>query len=106
MSRFKAWGLSLTALTGVVAAALGLPHLLALAAGPAAEIVTLLKATEQQGLRLPIAGSAIPLVAQRHLFDRISVQVNFEQGTAQASSTLELRGTLGTIEVSSLGVER
>lgn len=81
------------------------PRLLGAAGGPETEILTTLKATEKDGLSLPVAGVAAPLKSERHVFDRIVVDVEHDGVHAKASSTLDFDGTLGEVKVSSLGLE-
>jgi len=70
------------------------------------EILSRLKSTERSGLSLPIPGARAPLVSRTHRYDRISVQVDYQKGTATAVATLDFTGALGETEVSSLGLEK
>lgn len=98
-------GLVAAILLAGVAVAVLLPPL-ELASGAETEIITLLKATERDGLRVPVPGLEIPLVSRRHYFDRITVRVDSTRVTATAVATLDFDGKLGDVEVSSLGLER
>jgi hypothetical protein len=94
-----------TAALAVVVLSLG-TRLLGLAAGPESEIITLLKATEKDGLVLEVPGVPERLVSTRHHFERLVVEVDDKGRTAQAVSTLDFEGRLGRTKLSSLGLER
>lgn len=95
------------AVVGLGAAALVLvPKLLGLAAGPESELIALLKQTEGRDLALSIAGASEPLRSSRHRFDRISLVLDPQAGTALVTATLDFDGKLGSTRVSSLGLER
>jgi len=80
--------------------------LLGAAAGPEAELLSLLRATEKDGLSLePVAGGP-RLVATRHHFDRVTVNVDIPARTAEAVATLDFEGKYGDARVSSLGLEK
>jgi hypothetical protein len=70
------------------------------------EVISRLKRTERDGLSLTVPGASAPLVSREHHFDRITVQVDHQAGTAVAVATLDFTGKLGPTEVSSLGLER
>ena len=81
-------------------------RLLGAAAGPEAEIVSRLRATEKDGLSLePLVGGP-RLVSTRHHFDRVTVNVDVAARTAEAVATLDFEGKYGEARVSSLGLER
>jgi hypothetical protein len=102
----KSIGIAVSLLcVGAVVAVLG-PRFFRLSGDAEAEVITALKATERDGLQLTVPGVPTPLVSQQVRFDRISVSMNFEEGTATAVATLDFRGKLGGVEVSSLGLER
>lgn len=82
------------------------PRFFRLSSNAETDIITVLKATERDGLQLAVPGMSVPLLSQQVHFDRISVTVDFEQGTATAISTLDFRGKMGDVQVSSLGLER
>ncbi len=82
------------------------PILLDAAAGPDAALQSILKSAEIAGLSIEIPGSPVPLRSHRLHFDRVSTHLDGAGRTAQARSTLDFEGLLGSIEVSSLGVER
>jgi len=82
------------------------PRMLGLATGPEVEVITWLKTTERDGLQLRPPGVAEPLEAQSHHFARITVDVDPGGERAVAWATLDLKGSLGKTQVSSLGVER
>jgi hypothetical protein len=89
-----------------VAAAVLLPRVFGLAAGPEVEIITTLKATEKLGLSIEIPGVAVPLTSYRHHYDRVTVVADLEARTAVATATFDFTGKLGDTQVSSLGVEK
>jgi hypothetical protein len=91
---------------GIGAALLSLPGLLGAAAGPEAELVTLLKRTEASGMTVEVAGSPEPLVSTKHRYDRITLEVRPQEQKAEATLTLQLEGKLASATVSSLGFER
>src|SRR4051812_48476367 len=90
----------------VAVAVIGLvlgPRIWGSAGGTEAELLTTVKRTEPEGLRVSV-GAAPPLVSSRHSFDRLTVAA---VGTgAEVTGTLELHGRWGQTEVSSLGIER
>jgi hypothetical protein len=94
-----------TLLVGLVAVVMA-PRFLGAAAGPEADMVAQLARTERDGLSLAIPGTELPLRSKHHHFDRIVVQVDLAARTAEALSTLDFTGALGSTEVSSLGVEK
>ncbi len=80
-------------------------RLLGCAAGPEAEIVTLLKKAER-GVELPI-GAYGSLASANLQYQRLSVNVDLSAGTAIASGTLDFTGVFAKdTRVSSLGLER
>ncbi len=81
-------------------------RLVGLAAGPEAEVITLLKRAELEGLRLEIAGADQPLVGAAVHFDRFTVSADPAAGSALAVGTLDFTGRFGETAVSSLGLER
>lgn len=81
-------------------------RLLGAAAGPDAEIITALKATEDDALSLPLGSGPAPLVSKEHFFARIIVDVKPGANEALATSTLDFVGEVGKTKVSSLGVEK
>ncbi len=91
-----------------VAAALAVlgPRLLGAAAGPEAEIITVLKRLEREGLRVPLPGVSQPLISRKLQYARLSVSVAPGGERAEVFATLDFTGGLGATEVSSLGVER
>jgi hypothetical protein len=91
---------------GIGAALLSMPGLLGAAAGPEAELVTILKRTESSGMTVLVSGSKAPLVSTRHRYDRITLDVRAPERKADAIVTLQLEGKLGSATVSSLGFER
>ncbi|HYR56404.1 MAG TPA: hypothetical protein VEM39_09805 [Myxococcaceae bacterium] len=91
------------ALLAVVALA---PRLLDLAAGPDAAIRTALQQSESAGLSLKIPDSPASLVTRRLHFDRVTTHFDSRGEEAYALSTLDFEGTVDSIKVSSLGVER
>ncbi|MDY7228880.1 hypothetical protein [Hyalangium rubrum] len=99
-------GVLIAALAVATALAVLGPRLLGRAAGPEVEIISALKATEREGLSLSLPGIPTPLTAREHRFARITVRVEPGGERAEALATLDFTGTLGAIEVSSLGVER
>ncbi len=82
------------------------PRLLGLAAGPEAELVTLLKTSERRDLTLEVPGARAPLRARRHEYQRLSVWLEPDGEVAQVAATLQLEGRLGDVDVSSIGVEQ
>jgi hypothetical protein len=94
-----------TLLLGVIAVVMA-PRFLGAAAGPEAELVAQLARTERDGMSLALPGVERPLTSRHHHFDRVVVQVDVAARTADASSTLDFSGALGSTEVSSLGVEK
>ncbi len=90
----------------LTAALVSAPTLLDAAAGPEAALQSILRSAEIAGLSIDIPGSPVPLRSHRLHFDRVSTHIEGVGQTAQARSTLDFEGLLGSIEVSSLGVER
>jgi hypothetical protein len=100
-------------------AAVLLPRVLGLAAGPEAEIVSLIKSAERKDteLRVPWLGeepegpSSRPLRPLTRRYDRITVVVAPDSSHAMATGTLDFEGELGALasaditRVSSLGFE-
>jgi hypothetical protein len=82
------------------------PKLLDLAAGPDAGMRSVLQQGERAGLALAIPGTSAVLVSRRLHYDRVTTHVDDDGEEAFALSTLDFEGTLGSIQVSSLGVER
>jgi len=82
------------------------PIILDAAAGPDAALQSILQNAESAGLTIEIPGSPVPLRSSRVHFDRVSTHFEDVGQAAQARSTLDFEGRLGSIEVSSLGVER
>ena len=98
-------GLAAAVLLAGVAAVVLLPRF-ELASGIEVDLITRLKTTERDGLSVPVPGVPVPLVSQRHHFDRITIRVDSSRQTATAVATLDFDGTLGEVKVSSLGLER
>jgi len=82
------------------------PRLLDLAAGPDAAIRAALQQSESAGLSLKIPDSPAILVSRRLHFDRVTTHFDPQGVEAYALSTLDFEGTVDSIKVSSLGVER
>ena len=82
------------------------PTILDAAAGPDAALQSILQGAESTGLSIDVPGSPVPLRSRRLHFDRVSTHLEEVGQTALARSTLDFEGQLGSIEVSSLGVER
>jgi hypothetical protein len=82
------------------------PRLLGLAAGPEAELVTLLKSTERKDLALEVPGTQQPLRSRRHEYQRLTVWLDPDGEVAHIAATLQFEGRLGDVDVSSLGVEQ
>lgn len=99
-------GVLIVVLAAVAALVVVVPRLLGAAAGPEVEIITALKRTEQRGLALTVPGSSAQLLSQQHHFARITVNVAPGGQRAVAWATLDFTGSMGSTEVSSLGVER
>lgn len=99
-------GVLIAVLAAGLAAAVLMPRVLGLATGPEVEIITALKRTERDSLVLQVPGSPEPLRGKVHHYARITVSVEPGGERAVAWATLDLTGTLGTTEVSTLGVER
>lgn len=99
-------GVLIAVLAAVAALVVVVPRLLGAAAGPEVEIITSLKSTEQHGLALTVPGSSAQLLSQRHHFARITVNVAPDGRSAVAWATLDFTGSMGSAEISSLGVER
>jgi hypothetical protein len=97
--------MALAFLAMATAAAVMLPRLLGVAAGPEAEILGAVKDAEGRKLTLNVPGAAAPLISSEHVYDRITVSPGEEQ-TLVATATLDFNGTLGETRVSSLGLER
>ncbi len=99
-------GVFILVLAGAALGVLLVPRLLGVAAGPEAEIITVLKSTERDGLSLTLPGVAEPLRSRKHHFARITVNVEPGGERAVAWATLDFDGQLGRTGISSLGVER
>jgi hypothetical protein len=82
------------------------PRLLDLAAGPDAAIRSALQQGEGAGRVLSIPGFSESLVSRRLHFDRVTTHFDSPGEGAYALSTLDFEGTVDSIKVSSLGVER
>lgn len=80
-------------------------RLLGLAAGPGAVLIKTLEDTETGSFQLEVPGTAVPLKADQHHFDRLLVDAAPTGDRAVARATLDFDGTLGETKVSSLGVE-
>jgi hypothetical protein len=80
------------------------PPLLSAAGGPEPEVLTQLKLAERDLQPMPVPGADAAFAPSALHFDRISVSIDGERATAVA--TLDARGRLGPVEVSSLGRER
>lgn len=100
-------------LGGVLIAALALtlvvgvgPRMLGLAAGPEAEIITVLKRLEKEGFSLTLPGAAAPLTSRDLHYQHLSVRLAPGAQRAEVLATLDFTGSLGDTEVSSLGVEQ
>lgn len=102
----KALGAFLLFAGGVGLVAYFFPVLLGAAAGPEAAVLTALKRTERDGLRLAIANAPGELVSKNHHFDRVTVLLETGGREAVVVATLDFEGTLGKTRVSSLGLER
>jgi len=98
-------GLALAILALAVSVAVLLPKLLGVAAGPDAEVVSVLKASESQNLALQVPGADQPLISSKHHYDRITVAPEGPDRQV-ATATLDFTGSLGPARVSSLGLER
>jgi hypothetical protein len=98
-------GILIAGLAVALALAMLGPRLLGKAAGPEIEIITFLKSTERQGLSLSLPAIPTPLNAREHRFARITVRTEPGGKRAEALATLDFTGSLGSTEVSSLGVE-
>jgi hypothetical protein len=81
------------------------PRVLGLAAGPEAEIITVLKRFEKEGVSLSLAGVATELTSRELHYERITVRVEPGGQRAAVLTTLDFTGSLGDTQVSSLGVE-
>lgn len=80
-------------------------RLLGAAGGPETQILSELKQTEGDTLKLEIRGAAVPLVSTNHAWARVVVDADLEARRAQAHSTLDFEGVLGKTKVSSVGLE-
>ncbi len=89
-------------MTGLIYAS----RLLDIAAGPDAAIRSVLRQTERSGLVLAIPGSAAQLASRRLHYDRITCHIDDPGQEGYALATLDFEGSLGSVEVSSLGLER
>jgi hypothetical protein len=108
VSPSEAWARRVGLLIGAFALALlatSLP-LLALSAGPRAEILTSLKTLEHRGLVLGVPGTSALLRSSKVHYGRLSVAPGEGGAPALAHATLDFEGTLGATRVSSLGVEQ
>lgn len=99
-------GVLILVLAATAAMVVLVPRLLGVAAGPEAEIITVLKSTEREGLSLTVPGVEEPLRSRKHHFARITVNVEPGGERAVAWATLDFDGHLGRTGISSLGVER
>jgi len=81
-----------------------LPRMLSVAGGPEPEVLAQLKKAERELPPMPVAGADAPFVPRSLHFDRLSIDVDGDRATAVA--TLDAHGSLGPVEVSSLGRER
>jgi hypothetical protein len=99
-------GIVIALLAAALAVLVLAPRWLGLATGPEVEIITWLKTTERDGLSLRVPGSAEPVLAQTHHFARITVSLEPGGERAVAWATLDWKGRWGSLQVSSLGVER
>ena len=99
-------GVFILVLAAAAALVVLVPRWLGVAAGPEAEIITVLKSTEREGLALAIPGVEEPLRSRKHHFARITVDVEPGGERAVAWATLDFEGQLGRTGISSLGVER
>lgn len=94
---------------GVVAlmvwAVVSFPTWLEKAQSPSVAMVTTLKASEVQGLRMEDPASGHALLASHHQFQRLSVDWQAEGKNAQIVGTLDFTGKFGRTAVSSLGLE-
>lgn len=81
-----------------------LPRLLSVAGGPEPEVLSQLKLAERDLRPMPVPGADTAFAPSALHFDRISVRIDGERAIAVA--TLDTRGRLGPVEVSSLGRER
>ena len=82
------------------------PRMLGLAAGPEAEIITVLKRLEKDGIELSLPGATAPLKSRELHYAHLSVQVEPGGQRAVVLATLDFTGSLGDTQVSSLGVEQ
>jgi hypothetical protein len=80
----------------------GGPKLLALTGGPESELLSQLKSAESRGIEVPCQAGV--LRSRSLSYQRLSVEVEGEQGVV--SGTLDFTGTIGPIDVSSVGLER
>jgi hypothetical protein len=78
--------------------------MLAAAGGPEPELLVQLRIAERTLAPIPVAGVEQPFQPRSLHFDRVSVDVDGERATLV--STLDARGRIGPVEVSSLGRER
>lgn len=105
-SQSAALGVSLAVLLGGVALAVLGPRLLHAAAGPDAEAIAYLKATEKPGLSLEIAGADAPLVSAQHRYDRFAASLDPSGEPLFLGATLDFKGRLGRIAVGGFTAER
>jgi hypothetical protein len=75
--------------------------MLAAAGGPEPELLVQLRIAERTLAPIPVAGVEQPFQPRSLHFDRVSVDVDGERATLL--STLDARGRIGPVEVSSLG---
>lgn len=101
----KLGGILIAALALAMLAGVG-PRVLGLAAGPEAEIITVLKRQEKDGIELSLPGAAAPLKSRDVHYDRLSVRVEPGGQRAVVLATLDFTGSLGDTQISSLGVEQ
>jgi hypothetical protein len=100
------------ALASFIAAAIGIGAVVALsyrllgaAAGPEAQLISLVKRTEVEGMKLSVSGSGGVLSSRVHHFDRLSVHLG-DDGTAYVVGSLDFQGVMGATVVSSVGLEK
>ena len=83
-----------------------LPRMLAATGGPEPELLAQLRIAERTLAPIPVAGVEQPFQPRSLHFDRISVDVDGDGERATLVGTLDARGRIGPVEVSSLGRER
>lgn len=105
-SQAAAAGVFLAVLLGGIALVVIVPRVLRIAAGPDAEVIAELKATEKTGLTLEIPGAEAPLVTSQHRYDRFIASLEPTGDLLRMAATLELQGKLGRVRVGAFTVER